>query len=73
MRQKLEVQTYEAEAFGRGSDDRLAGLPLSDCPYEDKKGKSAWRLGWRDVDRNWAKDRRFFWPPSPLTPVAGAA
>jgi hypothetical protein len=43
--------------FNRGSDARLAGVPLKANPY---LGASAvdWRRGWMHVDKEWGADAR---------------
>ena len=56
-----------ARAFGAGSDARIAGLPLRACPYRDDFLGSAWRLGWWDVHRLWARDA--LWPHMDLPEV----
>jgi hypothetical protein len=60
-----------ARAFGRGSDARLAGLPLAACPHDplwQRPLAEAWRRGWLDVDRYWAQDA--LWPHRDLPGVS---
>lgn len=61
-----------ASAFGQGSDARLAGLPLSACPYRSADGYSCvyWKMGWWDVNDFWANQAR--WIHRKLPPVREA-
>jgi len=49
-----------AEAFGKGSDSRLRGEPITSNPYvPGVSGKgcwSAWRCGWQDADAHWGEE-----------------
>lgn len=58
-------------AFNHGGDDRMLGVPLSNCPYPTSGGRAArfwWLAGWRDVHYHWGTDVRGRWtwarPPS---------
>lgn len=45
-----------AAAFNQGCDARLAGLSLSDNPFQSGDYFwRYWRQGWIDVDRNWGR------------------
>ena len=45
--------SLEARWFNAGSDARLSGIPLRYCPFEESSMASAWRHGWKDVDKYW--------------------
>lgn len=65
--------TRLARAFGLGCDARLAGLPLSACPFPCRGGAEMgywWRRGWRDVHYYWSADA--LWPHLDLPPVGEA-
>jgi len=53
-----------AKCFNDGSDARLMGLPLEDCPYLINFEIYLWSEGWHNVDKFWGKDAR--WPVRPL-------
>ncbi len=60
-------------AFNRGSDDRIAGLSLSACPYDatlQDNECTSWRRGWRNANRWWADDVGGRWPVRELPEVA---
>lgn len=50
-----------ATAFNQGSDARLSGTALSANPYgqclAEHELHYSWLRGWRDVHKNWAKQR----------------
>lgn len=60
-------------AFNLGCDARLAGKPMSACPYTASTCEYLqWRRGWADVDKSygvWARKRG--WQVRPLPPVQG--
>jgi ribosome modulation factor len=62
-------QSDTALAFNRGSDARLAGLPLSMCDYSGSTEQSevlAWKDGWRNVDSYWGTGVNGRWYVEPL-------
>lgn len=59
-------------AFNEGCDARLAGWPMSYCPYLPTEISlyESWRRGWLDVQHSWGKESP--WPVRPLPPVKEA-
>lgn len=53
--------------FGKGSDDRLAGKPLTDNPFWYESELLAWRAGWLHAERYWGVDAK--WPIRKLPAV----
>ena len=53
--------------FGKGSDDRLAGVPFVNSCFWYEPELLAWQAGWRHVDKYWGVDAR--WPVSDLCEV----
>lgn len=58
--QRNEVVTQEQidRAFNLGCDARLVGEPITWCQYDIGELRKYWKLGWRDVDKNWGKDSK---------------
>ena len=48
------------EAFNRGCDARLAGQPVTACPYDIPQYRHLWKQGWWHVQRHWGRDAK--WP-----------
>lgn len=66
----VEYQSLEARAFNRGSDARLAGVPLNQNPYpSDTPDRTAWLRGWIDADMFWGIEVR---NAKPLPPIMEA-
>lgn len=57
----------KSRAFGEGSDARLAGKPLTACPYPPGDQMNYWVLGWRHLAREWGLDAK--WPVRELPRV----
>jgi len=56
MNEGLHEATAQ-RAFNLGSDARLDGLLLNDCPFPPGGTPwSYWRAGWEDVETHWAID-----------------
>ena len=53
-----------AAAFSKGSDARIAGLPLVACPFPSSAAARAWRSGYKDVQNHWGDPQwvRGRWP-----------
>jgi ribosome modulation factor len=62
-----------AMAFNAGSDARIAGQPITACPYDAtgrvNQERELWKAGWRSVHREWGLDAK--WPVRALPAVAG--
>lgn len=56
----MKTTVTTAGAFGEGTDARLGGYELADCPYTRADGTlyEAWRHGWQYTSRYWGKDAR---------------
>lgn len=59
----------KAFAFGKGSDDRLAGVNYKHCPFWFEDEVDCWQAGWRDVENYWGVDAK--WPVRKLVAVRG--
>lgn len=67
VRSKTEVELW-TEAFNKGSDARVMGIPLGSDPYSRNSILTqAWRQGWHDVDMHWGEWAR--WPVKKLPEV----
>ncbi len=52
----MQCNDDTAAAFSEGSDARIAGLPISKCPYAEGQLRRYWREGWSDVQQNYGVD-----------------
>lgn len=57
-----------ARAFNEGSNARVAGTCVSECPYDGKLGTS-WVEGWSDVHNHWGVWVKGRWEHKPLPRV----
>ena len=56
-----------ATVFGQGCDARIAGEPMSACPYSPPLARF-WHAGWRHANRFWSVDVKR-WPAQRLPTV----
>lgn len=74
---KYDAETKYAESpdmfFGRGCDARLAGHPVSSCPYEPSSYPYLqWVAGWRHVTLYWGNLVFGRWAYRPLPVIRDA-
>ena len=53
MPEEKLLQPEVVRAFNLGSDARIAGLPLTACPYPSAVEAKAWRSGFHDAEDHW--------------------
>lgn len=54
----MDYNGDSAKAFNLGSDARLNGETLEDCPFPDDEGRASWEHGWRHVNTHWPRRLR---------------
>ncbi len=63
----MQCNDDTARSFGAGCDARIAGLPISKCPYSEGQLRRYWREGHAHASTEWGVDsipaRRTYLPP----------
>lgn len=61
-------------AFSAGCEARMRGIPISENPHYGGSNLSHyWRLGWKEIDQNFGRDRPPHWPAESQPGIVGAA